>query len=107
MMLKREGLTMFVEAKKLKATLIEEGRQYPPHMGMFTTIIKEIDHLLTLEEKVKNMKRATVTRRIELEMLEIMGSIVRGMAAIEMTTDQKMTDQLAITVEQCGTAVTA
>jgi hypothetical protein len=91
-MLKRKGLKSFAYAKDLKAALVEMQKECG-NIDIQSIIIC-LDCFLSLEEKVKNMNRAEITKKVEQKMLERGKEINQGIALLTGQT-KGMPTQLA------------
>jgi len=92
-MLRKKGLEIFASARRLKATLTELQKKYKD--ADIQSVIIRLDLFLSLEEKVKNMNRAEITKKVEQKMLERGKEVKSGIALLMGRAEEKgMSTQL-------------
>lgn len=101
MMSKKEAMMLFAEARRLKAELVGKRNLYP-EIKSFKDAIADVDRFLTLEEKVRNMKRAEITRKVEEELVAISHDIARSSKVVIMTArSMRSPDALMAITSSC------
>lgn len=74
-----------ISGAKQTAKLLKQKRiEFPNLDSSFKLVISEYEKLISLEERIKNLKRGTVTSKIEEEILGILGNIQKEKAVMDI-----------------------
>jgi DNA integrity scanning protein DisA with diadenylate cyclase activity len=84
MISKKDAMILISGAKRTAKLLNQKRTEFPSLDSSFKLVISEYEKLITFEEKVKNLKRGTVTRRIEEEILTILSNIEKEKAVMDI-----------------------